>query len=925
MSRSGHFSSVSSVYLCFPHASSNAPVWHRMLPIVQRIFVLACLAAVVSTAAEAGDLTIPKQFPIKDPQGRPTLSPPHIYQTNECATKVYVDSFKPHATINIYLLDPPNPRKLIGGPVDSFFGHDAIPLTQTLHTNDELEATQTVNGVTSAYSTRMKVGAMPTSLHDPDVLPPFYACGQVVPVDGLVSGVNLEVQDQTAGTIIGADSIPNVYSSDGWDPPTVSPLEAPPKTSPAHEVRAKQSACTGVHSNYGPAKKIDAQPVPCNHPPTVQPPIVGNDAVTVDNLYTGAVVQIYDHSTLESTTLATGSSNSDGLSHPVKASSDIRAEQTLCKSCGKSGPVKPTKEIPRPTLVSPICPGQPAAFVQNSTVNATLVLLHGATVIGYGGAAPGEVPIYLAPPATFNKGDDIQVAEYIGSNIVDSNKVKVGCQERMRWQDFISGPDGANRLKSLKAGIQKMKSLDSSPPGSADYRRSWAYWANIHGYYGNLSPDGTVADHISYLQTHGLGGDVSYYSSITDQSPPDSTAQTVWATCQHSSGPTPATGQALNFFGWHRMWLYYLERVLRWAAKDDTLRLPYWDYTNPAQVALPAEFQSTASDLYDALRDPSMNSGTMTLDVNSTDISAYLPETDYFTYEYDIENNVHGYVHCTVGPTCPVAHMGDVPVAGNDPIFPAHHANIDRFWACWQYLHPTPPGSWQDEQFSFVDETGAMQTKPVKDFLDSVPLGYVYDNVTDCGKQKAGGGMRRAKPFSEQAAPAGGKSTTTVLGSVKAVPIKSPETTVDISVQPSALQGVLSQPEGAATVALVLGDVTAKGPPGVLFNVYLASKEKPAARQFAGTLSWFGAFSHHGSSGGLNRTFHFPVTEQLRQLMGAGNTSGFTVTIEATTGRVPAGKSNTEAEQAEAAKAFRPEAELQIGTIELQARSAATQ
>jgi polyphenol oxidase len=69
--------------------------------------------------------------------------------------------------------------------------------------------------------------------------------------------------------------------------------------------------------------------------------------------------------------------------------------------------------------------------------------------------------------------------------------------------------------------------------------------------------------------------------------------------------------------------------------------------------------------------------------------------------------------------------MGDVLVAGNDPIFYLHHANIDRLWACWQHLRATPAGAWQDQEFSFVDETGTMQTQPVKYFLDSTSRGYV--------------------------------------------------------------------------------------------------------------------------------------------------------------------------------------------------------
>src|SRR6185437_8874489 len=51
-------------------------------------------------------------------------------------------------------------------------------------------------------------------------------------------------------------------------------------------------------------------------------------------------------------------------------------------------------------------------------------------------------------------------------------------QQRMKWQDFVSGPDGAKRLASLTAAVAKMKSLDNSPADSADFRRSWKYWAN---------------------------------------------------------------------------------------------------------------------------------------------------------------------------------------------------------------------------------------------------------------------------------------------------------------------------------------------------------------------------------------------------------------------------------------------------------------
>jgi hypothetical protein len=487
---------------------------------------------------------------------------------------------------------------------------------------------------------------------------------------------------------------------------------------------------------------------------------------------------------------------------------------------------------------------------------------------------------------------------------------------RMRWQDFISGPDGVKRLASLRAAVQKMKSLDNSPQDSADYRRSWQYWANIHGYYGATSPDGTVEAQIQFLKDTGRSRYVPYYQGITDQSAPDATAQAIWATCQHS-GDT----QALNFFGWHRMYLYYFERVLRWAAADDTLRLPYWDYTDPAQVTLPVEFQSKVSTLYDARRDPDMNTGAATLGPGSTNVDALLlREPDYFRFEDQIESNVHGYVHCTVGPTCPVAHMGDVPVAGNDPIFYLHHANIDRLWACWQHLRPTPAGAWQDQEFSFVDETGTMQTQPVKNFLDSTSRGYVYDNVSNCARRSAA--LVASTTPTEQAAPTGGERKMAVLGTTTGIHINHPQTIVDINVPELKLRDLFAQPEGAATTELVLRDVTAESPPGVLFDVYIAKKDAPNVRKVAGTISWFGAFRHHGSTGPYKKTLRFDVTDQLRELGGTANTSGLTVTIEATQGRVATRPSVAPGMQADAANAFRPQAELQIGAIELRQATA---
>lgn len=497
--------------------------------------------------------------------------------------------------------------------------------------------------------------------------------------------------------------------------------------------------------------------------------------------------------------------------------------------------------------------------------------------------------------------------------VADVKGVSSGAQVRLRWQDFVSGAGGPKRLASLEAGVTKMKSLDKSPHDSADYRRSWEYWANIHGYYGAKSPDGTVAEHLAYLTSIGAGSMRSYYNGITDQSAPDAIATQIWATCEHSGGR-----QAENFFGWHRMYLYYFERVLRWAAADDTLRLPYWDYTDINQESLPAEFRIKTSILYDSRRNLGINTGGLMLDSNSTNVDLVLQETDYLTYESNVEQNIHGYVHCTVGPRCPVAHMGDVPVAANDPIFYSHHANIDRLWACWQTAHSLPGGSWQDQSFSFVDETGALQTQPVKNFLNSATLGYEYDNVRNC--TRTGGPQIANNVAIEQAVTKGRPLQKTTVATASDISINHPLTTVEINVPESSVKLLIAPPESTISTDMVLRDVTADSDPGVLFDVYIARKSKPEVRKFVGTISWFGTFGRHAAKGPETRTLQYPIAHQLRELGDLAGTS-LAVTFEATEGRVPTTSENVKTAQDEASKAFRPEAKVRISSIELQTRS----
>jgi hypothetical protein len=82
-----------------------------------------------------------------------------------------------------------------------------------------------------------------------------------------------------------------------------------------------------------------------------------------------------------------------------------------------------------------------------------------------------------------------------------------------------------------------------------------------------------------------------------------------WNQCEHGS---------FYFLSWHRMYLYFFDRILRAASGDPSLVLPYWDWTNPMQRTLPVPFRQPANSsnsLFIASpgRPAALNAGTASL------------------------------------------------------------------------------------------------------------------------------------------------------------------------------------------------------------------------------------------------------------------------------------------------------------------------
>ena len=376
---------------------------------------LLCFAA---AGASAGDVVINQRYPVSGKD----LSPPNVEATNECAASVYVDGFVPHATVTVYV------NGAMEVAVSPEFGFAAIPLAHALHTGDKVTARQTVNGVTSKPSAPMVAGAMPSKLPAPTVTPPIYACGQVVPVNGLTSGVKVEVRDATAGAIIGNGATPNAWGND-WAPVGTSSLTA------GHAIEARQTACTGVASPFSGARSVDGDPSPVIAP-FLDPPVVGNDAITAHDLLVGADLKAFNGGLTLGSGFATAATNHMKVSPKIATGETVTADQTLCSTSAKSPPATAVSKLKPPVLVGPICPGQSSVSVGGTTINATLVLVKNATtLVGYGGAAPGDVALNVAPPNVLALNDKVQVAEYIGNIIAVSNVVTVGCHDVLTYHN----------------------------------------------------------------------------------------------------------------------------------------------------------------------------------------------------------------------------------------------------------------------------------------------------------------------------------------------------------------------------------------------------------------------------------------------------------------------------------------------------------
>jgi tyrosinase len=407
------------------------------------------------------------------------------------------------------------------------------------------------------------------------------------------------------------------------------------------------------------------------------------------------------------------------------------------------------------------------------------------------------------------------------------------------------------QLDSLRRGVAAMKALPSSD------RRSWTFQAAIHG--------------------------------TTDSGAVDP----LFNQCQHGT---------LYFLPWHRGYLHFFERILRWAANDPDLMLPFWDWTN--QPVLPDPFRSPAdasNSLYEPRRKANdgseIPSSVVVDDLNFALGQTSFPGSNQDGFSPDLEGSPHGLVHTTVGGRGGL--MSSVPTAAGDPIFWLHHTNIDRLWNVWLNqnegrANPADP-DYLSTAYSFADETGAVVMVQVRDIISSAALNYAYEGVPN---PPAPLFVAEPKPPSPRvvATSAPPEKHDTALEKVEAKPLGFEEKRVSLNVVKEN-RAFLAKPLPAPApksprIRVVIEGLSAAEAPDFVYRVYVNLPEGERSEQvlrqhYIGSINFFGktqadkrALGHqHGAGTEFNATFDATRVVAALQQSGRFDPDALTVTI----------------------------------------------
>ncbi|MGA2578609.1 MAG: tyrosinase family protein [Bryobacteraceae bacterium] len=212
-----------------------------------------------------------------------------------------------------------------------------------------------------------------------------------------------------------------------------------------------------------------------------------------------------------------------------------------------------------------------------------------------------------------------------------------------------------------------------------------------------------------------------------------------WLHDFYCTGGAQGTGvhATWDFLPWHRGFLCFHELILADAARCPEFRLPVWDWEKSLEMP----------PFFCELGLPSFLTGgyLRVLDVSDTKTSFSQCALQGWLLSNRFEDFC-GAASSPAGGDPPRSSMGphnvvhtglvrgamSLPMtAAADPLFYAHHANVDRFWSYWlKHYKDDPdihiPETWKLRRYCFYDAQGQPVSVQAGQLLVDSDLGYSY-------------------------------------------------------------------------------------------------------------------------------------------------------------------------------------------------------
>jgi tyrosinase len=177
----------------------------------------------------------------------------------------------------------------------------------------------------------------------------------------------------------------------------------------------------------------------------------------------------------------------------------------------------------------------------------------------------------------------------------------------------------------------------------------------------------------------------------------------------HVDAATAEEHGNVGFLPWHRAYILDLERELQMI--DPSVTLPYWRFDRPAPNLFTREFmgvpdtagrvQFTAGHPLNSWRTdgalgiartpsfaPTSAPAGLLTEAQTIALGGPLGTASYANFDV-MEGNPHGWAHTSFSS----GFIRRIQTAARDPLFFLLHANVDRLWAKWQWVHKrTSPG-----------------------------------------------------------------------------------------------------------------------------------------------------------------------------------------------------------------------------------------